>query len=361
MKKLLTLLALMSLTILFSCEKDEVKAVLNKDVVPPSVPSTGWEAKAVTEENTSENVTFKWQKADYGINTVITYTLQMDVAGREFSGAVSLGTTTADSLSISLGQLNELLINTLNLPVNEESLLELKLNAFINSPDTLVDHNDETESPVSQIAVTTWKKIVPPPTDPLTLWVPGAYQGWSPATAPVISRVGEGLYEGYVYMNVGDYYKFTSHPDWDHINYGNAGDGNLTPDGLAEGLKVDAPGFYKFNVNTKDMTYTAVLIETWGLIGTASPGSWDVSTAMDFDEATGLWTKTIDLAAGALKFRANNGWDINYGPQDSNALVGNLTQTDAAIDIKEAGNYTISLDFNTTTESLLYKYTVTKN
>lgn len=358
MKKLLYIIAIL---FLFSCEKEEVKAVLKTDIVLPSImsPSTGF-SKEITESDTSDNIVFKWSPADYGVNTIVTYRLLIAPEGK-INTAVSVGTTSRDSISMTLGELNRLMLNNLNLPANESSNLEFKVVASLNSPDTLVDHNDEVSSAVSKIAITTYKKIQPPVETANKLWVPGAYQGWSPADAPNIYQVGEGLYEGYVYMNVGDYYKFTNHGDWDHINYGSAGDGKLSMDGLAEGLKVDEPGYYKFNVDTKNLTYSAILINTWGMIGTATAGSWDTSTPLTFDEVSGTWTQTLDLQPGALKFRANDGWDINYGPADINALTGTLIGTDAAIDIKEAGNYTVTVNLSKSAEPHEYKYEVVKN
>jgi len=59
-----------------------------------------------------------------------------------------------------------------------------------------------------------------------SLWVPGDYQGWNPASAPkVSSKFGNGNYEGYVNIPSGGTYafKFTSDPDWNHTNYGRSG------------------------------------------------------------------------------------------------------------------------------------------
>src|ERR1041384_2861221 len=98
--------------------------------------------------------------------------------------------------------------------------------------------------------------------------------------------------------------------------------------------------------NTNTPAYSIDLVETIGLIGTATTGGWDTSTAMTFDQANNVWKITTDLAQGALKFRANNGWGINYGVADINALEGNMIFDAPSINIAEAGNYTITLDFS---------------
>jgi hypothetical protein len=82
---------------------------------------------------------------------------------------------------------------------------------------------------------------------------------------------------------------------------------------------------------------------------------------MDYNAATQTWSKTADLVNGALKFRANNGWDVNYGPADSNSFSGNLIQTDASITISEDGNYTITIDLSRKTAPYEYTYSIVKN
>jgi starch-binding outer membrane protein SusE/F len=198
--------------------------------------------------------------------------------------------------------------------------------------------------------------------EPAALWLPGGYQGYNPAAAPKIYATGSNTFEGYVYISSNTGYKFTSAPDWVHTNYGATGTaGTLSMDGSAPDLSINQ-GYYKFNVNTADLTYTATLIETWGMIGTATSGGWDTSTPMTYDQVNNVWTATANLTIGALKFRANNGWGINYGVSDSNSYTGNLVfDASAAVDIKEDGNYTIKLDFSRTGLPYKYKYSVVKN
>jgi hypothetical protein len=121
-------------------------------------------------------------------------------------------------------------------------------------------------------------------------------------------------------------------------------------------------GVYLFDVNVNALTYSATLINTMGLIGTSTPGNWDTSSPMTYDQANDVWKATIDLVPGALKFRANDAWTINYGPADSNALTGTLIFNDpGAINITEAGNYTITVDFSRSASPYKYSYKVVKN
>jgi len=187
----------------------------------------------------------------------------------------------------------------------------------------------------------------------MTLYVPGAYQNWSPATALTITNMEDSpIVEGYIYMPTAGKFKFTSAPDWEHTNYG-PGDtpGTLSTDNDAGDLIASTPGYYFMNVNVPELTYTATLT-SWAFIGDDT--GWKDST-MTFDPATNLWSITLDLTAKKFKFRANGSWDINYG---SAAADGTLQFNAGDILIAEAGNYTIVLDLSHPTE---YTYTLTKN
>ncbi|SHH26532.1 SusE outer membrane protein [Chryseolinea serpens] len=348
--KPLSILALAFLLVM-GCEKDETKAVLNPNATAPQITKVedGY-VGVITEETTADTLVFEWNKADYGVSTEVSYVLELDSAGRNFSAPVVLATTSLDSVGLIVGDINAKLIDQLKVTPNVASSLELRVRASVNSKFPAV-------SPVVKIKITPWKA-----TKPATLWLPGGYQGWNPGNAPVIVAVSDFVFEGYVYVGSGTAFKFTSSPDWDHINYGDAKTpGKLTTDGLADGLSLPVPGYYKFKVDTDQLTYQIDLIKTWGVVGDATPGAWATSTAMTYNQAKDTWSVTLNLKNGALKFRANDGWDINYGPANSNDLAGTLIQTDAAISIPEDGNYTVTIDLSKSKAPYAYTYTVKKN
>ncbi len=176
----------------------------------------------------------------------------------------------------------------------------------------------------------------------LKLYVPGAHQGWTPATAPTIYCQNYDLkYDGYVNFTAADQeYKFTSQPDWNGTNYGSGGDGTLSTDGNAANMKVPEAGFYRVtaDLSTIPMTYTATKT-VWGIIGDATAGGWDTSTDMTLNAATGEWTVTTALVGGkSFKFRANAGWDINLGGN-----ADNLTYGGGNFAVAESGTYLITL------------------
>ncbi|MFA6484230.1 MAG: RagB/SusD family nutrient uptake outer membrane protein, partial [Bacteroidales bacterium] len=172
------------------------------------------------------------------------------------------------------------------------------------------------------------------------MYVPGSYQGWDPAkTSTVIASVkNDKKFEGYLYFkDAGAQFKFTEGPNWD-VNYGDDGaDGTLDKNG-ANIVAADA-GYFKLNVDMNTLTYTVVKTE-WGIIGSGTADGWNSDQNMTFDEATGLWTATLDLKVGDIKFRANNDWVINYGDIGADGI---LEQNGTNIPVKEAGTYNITM------------------
>lgn len=341
----------LSVAFLAACKKDESnKATVSSNITAPvlSAPATNT-AIVVTAADTTQQLKVKWSSADYGVQAVVNYFVQIGTSGSNFAKKTTVGmTTNVDTLSLTYGALNNAVMSGLGLPANATSTIEMRVGSAIYGKDSVFS------SPI-KLTVTTYKELAP-----AKLYVPGDYQGWNPGAAATLPSVTTYTYEGYVYISNTNQFKFTSAPDFNHINYGDAGSGKLTTNGNADGVKVSAPGYYKLNVDIKNLTYATALIKTFGIIGTATPHAWDSSTPMTYNAANNTWSVTVALVPGALKFRANDAWDINYGPADSNALTGNLIQTDGAITIATAGNYTVTIDM-TQTAGKKYQYTVVKN
>ena len=176
----------------------------------------------------------------------------------------------------------------------------------------------------------------------------GVNNNWGSIAQPLYCPDGNGTYTGFFYAQDADWsngmgaFKFTgAFNDWSQGNYG-AGTctdegGTLIDDG-GSGNLLATPGFYKADVNLADMTYKLTRITTIGIVGPAQAGGWGDDTDMTYNPETLAWEATIELAADELKFRANDGWDINWG-----GTVDNLTQGGANLKINEAGTYFIQL------------------
>lgn len=86
----------------------------------------------------------------------------------------------------------------------------------------------------------------------------------------------------------------------------------------------------------------AQTITTLGIIGSATANGWSTSTPMN-RTAVGShdWTITLPLTAGAVKFRTNDDWAVNWG---GTGLSGTGTQGGADIAITNPGSYTARIN-----------------
>jgi starch-binding outer membrane protein SusE/F len=172
------------------------------------------------------------------------------------------------------------------------------------------------------------------------MYVPGDYQGWTPATAQQLgSPAADGKYEGYVYFPAGGTFEFklTTTPDWSTA-LGDAGAGTLSSSG--GNLTVPGAGYYHIMANTVDNTWSATKT-TWSMIGDFN--GWGSDADMTFDAGSKIWSGTITAAAdGSFKFRANHDWSLNLG--DNNA-DGSLEKDGANINLT-AGTHNVTLYLN---------------
>lgn len=183
------------------------------------------------------------------------------------------------------------------------------------------------------------------------LWTPGNSNGWSHDAAQVLYTEDFENYMGYAHLD-GDF-KFTNAADWNHINYGSTGEeGKLSTDGSAGNLNSGANGLFWCTVNTTELTYSLYHVETYGVIGDATPGAWDSSTALTPSEDFLVWTADVEFkGAGEWKLRANNDWAVNLGGD-----INNLVPGGSNIATPGEGVYTVTLDLS----KLPYTVSVTK-
>lgn len=329
--------------ILASCKKEAVGPVITDPTAPViSAPAAGT-SLILAETNTTEVITFTWSAAaNYGFAAAVTYKVEMSLPGDNFATPSAIIITSALTGTLSYGDLNNLLMAAELAPgVNAD--LQIRIAASVS------DLVPSAYSSALTLSVKPYRVIVNYP----KLYCPGSYQGWAPATAPVVSSLlSDGKYEGYInFPNAGTQFKFTQGPNWD-VNWGDDGaDGTLNPTGA--NIVAANAGYYKINVNIPALTYT-IAKTVWGVIGTATPGGWDSDQKMTFDVAAGTWSITLDLVAGDLKFRANDAWDINYGDNKTNL---SLDFNGANIPIAAAGNYTVTLDLR----GPIYTYVIVKH
>lgn len=169
------------------------------------------------------------------------------------------------------------------------------------------------------------------------IYVPGNHQGWSPATAPALwGQNFDGVWTGFSVLDGG--FKFTHERAWAGEYKGS--DFATKSEGLSGDNDIIASkkAFYYIKADVANSNLAVTEITSFGIIGPAQDGGWDVDTDMTWNAEKGAWVATnVTLKADELKFRANDAWDINVG-----GSLDNLIENAGNIKV-EAGTYDIEL------------------
>ena len=159
-----------------------------------------------------------------------------------------------------------------------------------------------------------------------------------------------------VLLAPGDQFKMAEMPDFQGVNYG-----DNENDGIAEayGSNIVYPdtaseAYYSITFNDRSLVYELTYLrpaapESVGIIGDATPGGWDEDTDMT-DAGNGVYTLTTELTDGAVKFRANGNWDLNWGGDEFPSGTAVVGGNDIMV---TAGTYKITLDIINLTYSFV--------
>lgn len=331
--------------VLWSCKKDETLTQVGAS--SGATLSASATSMVLTKPNIANTaVTFTLTKPDFGYQAAVSNTLQLSTSTnftspREFSldaGVLSKSFTVLD--------LNALLLS-MNLPTGVASTVNVRVKSTISSSIAPVYSNTVA------VTVTPFALIE-------QLIMPGAYQGWNPATADSLtSETGNGVYIGTIQFDAsGSMFKLMKGKSWAIPQYGVGAGGAGTvalggPDipGPAMPKKSDgttdyAPDNFQVTVDLNSNTIVYDL-NSWGLIGSATAGGWNDDTVMKYNNTTKTWTVTTTLIPGAFKFRKNHNWGTNLGGSG-----GNLTAGGADISVAAGGTYTITLNTVTNTYTI---------
>jgi len=296
-------------------------------------------------ENTIGEIT----KTTAIVNGNVTYDGGANVTERGFVWSTSANPTTADSKQVITGT---------------TGVYSFEISGLDKNTDYYVSAYAINSIGTAYSASTRFTTL----SDLYSLYVPGGYQvasgystdNWKPELAPTISNTLEApnMAEGYVYFASANEFKLTSHPDWDHTNYGGAA-GILDP--TAGNLSVAEAGLYKITANIlvdagEDMTYSVQKME-WRLIGGAiGSGNWSDEVDMVYNKSLKRLVATTTMLDSEFKFRANHQWDppagFNYGDNNTN---GSLEAGGANIPV-DAGVFTVIMDLSQRN----YTYAVTQ-
>lgn len=326
----------LSLFIFHSCDDVEI-VQLNSDANTSLTLSVS--EVILSEENMDENaLTISWDTPDFGFDAAPSYTILMDVAGGDFSGAQMFSAGSDNSLDFTHGNLNNKLLG-LGLAPAVESVVSIKLMTTLSSVQDFVSEE-------VFLTVTPYSSLLDLSTN---LGVVGSATpgGWGNPDIPDLPFYTTSVADELVaYVTLRDgYVKFRVDNDWSE-NYGdNGNDGSLEANG--SDIPVTA-GTYKILVNLSNLSYSMEPF-SWGLVGDATSNGWDgPDFKLNYNSYGDDWRTVVTLNDGFVKFRFNNDWTLNYG---DSGLDGSMENGGDNIPV-EAGNYLVTMNLNTLTYSI---------
>lgn len=336
--------------LLSSCERDITEPTISSSPSKSTLADLSF-TLPFTMANADSLVTFSWSAADFGFSSSTSYALQLSPKSDFSSNVATLFTTQKLKGTVKSGDINTLILSW-NYAIGTPVTIYYRIATTVNPSVATLYTDTKSKSFTPYDAVINYPMI----------YVPGGYQGWSPGAEngrlysygfntqyAGILRIKEGT-------NAASGFKVTINPNWGGPNYG----GTLTRTGNNYAGTLDPNGgdfsvvanTYAIAVNISTLTITLTKTDDWGIIGSATPKGWDADTDMFYNGQRKMWEITGNFTAGEFKFRANDGWDLNYGDTGAD---GTLEAGGANIAIASAGNYTIRFS----TEKLTY--TVKKN
>lgn len=337
MKNIRILLGLLAIYTLMSCEKDDqVKMPEFDNLVAPTLEKL-LPANLVINETTDLNAELGyviWEKADYGYAAAASYTLQADISGGTFEKPLELVTSSTDRAVITAKMLNSAAMGfvTESVPVT----LDMRLKVVVTSDGTVGAPIPALYSNIQSITFTPYIPELPTKD---VLYITGKLISGVPEWNNSVDAVGTGLqvcfaddskadnkiytYTGLMNKQDGDgLFKMpTKAGDWNDA-YAWGGD-KLSPKNVGGNIPGPASeGYYTMTVDLNALTVefapfaggeSAKRFGTIGIIGNATPSGWDSDTDLT-EVAPHVWVLNgIELTAGEVKFRADNGWVDDWG------------------------------------------------
>jgi starch-binding outer membrane protein SusE/F len=308
----LTFIGLIGL--LFSCEKDETRAVLPDNPTAPTIVSMP--DFTLKRTNGTTILEFVGTPVDVGFQASVNYYLEACAKGNNFLSAVVIASDKQDlSFKISVSDLNGILLRKFT--ADQVTAIDVRIRSVLSLSSGTGSF--VYSSPVSTVNATIYGL---PRLDLIGTGVSGKIE----------SPLGDGKYTGFVKLDITK--PFTLKDPDANIVYGGTG-GLLSVNGTA--ISGAVTGWNKITADTHALTYKVEAYQV-GLVGDATPNGWNSpDQKMDYNASTGTWGITITLTSGSIKFRLNDDWGWNLG-----GTTDNLTQNGANCTVT-AGNYTITL------------------
>ncbi len=342
---------ILGMVLLTSCsEEDKITYDVDDAVLPTLQAPTDADALIYTYADRESTVDFQWTSADPNISVEVSYEVQLALES-DFSTYTVLTEVSDTETSVTIADINSALTTL-------EAETDTEIQVYCRVAGVIGDYAQDMNSAVSTFNVVVYPADVTYP----EIYLPGAYQGWTPGDANgiVYSYNFDAVYENIVYIyeegstEETTQFKVSEDTDW-AVNYGGTltenEDGSYSSSLVSGGDNFVIPhGCYKVTVDLDALTILLEPTDHWGIIGSSvAPYDWSEDVDMFYNGASQQWELTTDLVAGELKFRANDAWTLNYGDTDAD---GSLDDGGDNIAIDADGTYDIVFDYDNMTYSV---------
>ena len=335
-----------ALGMIAGCQKPEmIQIAAPEDVVAPVLEAVEGPIEITPSNMVDGKVTFTWSAADYGVATQVNYSLlAATAAAPETKVSITSGLTTTTA-EVAYEALNAILFN------------DLKLNDGVAEDVVFTVSSKVGEyAPVYSNAITVSCKVTAAEKQYPKLTVAGsyAYNNWTPGKGQYVFDF-EGL--DTKYSGVIDFGEDVSALNFKFVGESWGNNEYSVPSGEAQapeaaelplvaggGDNIAAYTTYRFYSFTLDKATPKVTknfgFNSLGVVGDGTPTGWDADTDMLFNADKQRFYVDLTLVDGTIKFRADDGWDLNWGGADGVLASGgdNIAVT--------AGNYRIYVNLN---------------
>ena len=280
-------------------------------------------------EEGGADIVVEYTKADFGVATAQSHNLY--VSKSEDMADMKKATATFDATTITLKQSDINIVALDFADAGAEVDLYFAIVANLNTDKGAAVAGTELKSNVVKATFKSYNAEVLPSDKFEKVWVIGDYCGWDHGKTQFLFDYNS---TGTTFTGVVDFadaegvskaangWKLTAQASWDGGNYGEETKAEtadepssiqLIDGGGSQDIKRYAKRFYGFEFDKS----TLVLKKTWsadqiGVIGLN--GDWDNDIVMNYNP---VWTRFyVDIEATAdteMKFRADAGWDLNWG------------------------------------------------
>lgn len=291
---------------ILACDEEGEKAIIKSTVAPNAVQSLSGASFTLLFDQRDENFeTITWTKLDYGFPASVSSIVEIAKGGEDFANAVELATTSANSITLTVGEMNEALLGLGLLP-EEAADVEIRVRSVVNATIAPV-----YSMPLS-VTLTPYATTFPP------IYIVGDAQGWNLDNALELQSTGPGTYETTGIFQENGKFRFFATPAWDAQQWGwSFFNGGTVATGLSDGADGDSnflfelpSGYYKITISLKDKTIwlEASSAPTLFIIGDAQ--GWNLSNALEMHSLGGGQFEVIGQFQqnGKFRFFASPDW-----------------------------------------------------